>query len=31
MDAEGGYVRRRPRGARQIVSQQALLEKLAMK
>ena len=31
MDAEGGYERRRPRGARQIVSQQALLEKLAMK
>jgi polyphosphate kinase len=31
MDADGGYVRRRPRGLRTIVSQQALLEKLAAK
>lgn len=29
MDAEGGYTLRRPRGKRRIVSQQALLEKLA--
>jgi len=29
MDADGGYVRRRPRGRRTIVSQLALLEKLA--
>ncbi|RPH42206.1 MAG: polyphosphate kinase 1 [Burkholderiales bacterium] len=29
MDAEGTYTRRRPRGARRIVSQQALLGKLA--
>jgi polyphosphate kinase len=29
MDAEGHYARRRPRGARRIVSQQTLLEKLA--
>ena len=29
MDAEGSYVRRRPRGARRVVSQQALLGKLA--
>jgi polyphosphate kinase len=28
MDADGGYTRRRPRGARVIVSQQALMEKL---
>jgi hypothetical protein len=31
MDADGGYTRRRPRGRRTIVSQQALLEKLALK
>ena len=30
MDADGGYVRRRPRGPRVVVSQQSLLEKLAM-
>jgi polyphosphate kinase len=29
MDADGQYLRRRPRGSRRIVSQQALLEKLA--
>nr|HMS80103.1 RNA degradosome polyphosphate kinase [Burkholderiaceae bacterium] len=30
MDADGGYRRVRPRGARQLVSQQQLLEKLGM-
>lgn len=29
MDADGGYERRRPRGARRLVAQQALLHKLA--
>jgi polyphosphate kinase len=31
MDANGAYTRRRPRGGRTIVSQQSLLEKLALK
>ena len=31
MDANGSYTRRRPRGGRTIVSQQSLLEKLALK